>query len=157
MCEPAMGSAALLNEAVNQPAERYLERKQRELNRLIEHAAYADELQRARHRIADRNVFGVDLNPLALELAEVSLWHPQPRRVQQRHSHGQAETGQPEAGDGMLVRPVVLARGCRQTNLAHSPKGSIYYLCGAAQQRLDRLRRGLLNVIFNSVLDSVDN
>ena len=35
---------------------------------------YADELQRARHRIADRNVFGVDSNPVALELAEVSLW-----------------------------------------------------------------------------------
>ena len=47
---------------------------QRELNRRIEHADYADELQRARHRIADRSVFGVDLNPVALELAEVSLW-----------------------------------------------------------------------------------
>ena len=74
VCEPAMGSAAFLNEAVNQLAERYLERKQRELNRRIEHADYADELQRARHRIADRSVFGVDLNPVALELAEVSLW-----------------------------------------------------------------------------------
>ena len=69
-----MGSAAFLNEAVNQLAEKYLERKQRELNRRIDHADYADELQRARHRIADRNVFGVDLNPVALELAEVSLW-----------------------------------------------------------------------------------
>ena len=74
VCEPAMGSAAFLNEAVNQLAERYLERRQRELNRRIEHADYADELQRARHRIADRSVFGVDLNPVALELAEVSLW-----------------------------------------------------------------------------------
>ena len=74
VCEPAMGSAAFLNEAVNQLAERYLERKQRELNRRIEHADYADELQRARHRIADRNVFGVDRNRVALELAEVSLW-----------------------------------------------------------------------------------
>ena len=74
VCEPAMGSAAFLNEAVNQLAEKYLERKQRERNRRIEHADYADELQRARHRIADRNVFGVDLNPVALELAEVSLW-----------------------------------------------------------------------------------
>ena len=74
VCEPAMGSAAFLNEAVNQLAEKYLERKQRELNRRIEHADYADELQRTRHRIADRNVYGVDLNPVALELAEVSLW-----------------------------------------------------------------------------------
>ena len=30
VCEPAMGSAAFLNEAVNQLAEKYLERKQRE-------------------------------------------------------------------------------------------------------------------------------
>ena len=74
VCEPAMGSAAFLNEAVNQLAQLYLERKQRERNRRIEHADYADELQRTRHRIADRNVFGVDLNPVALELAEVSLW-----------------------------------------------------------------------------------
>ena len=40
----------------------------------IPHAEYADELQKVRHYIADRNVYGVDLNPVALELAEVSLW-----------------------------------------------------------------------------------
>ena len=74
VCEPAMGSAAFLNEAVNQLAEKYLDRKQGELGRRIPHAAYADELQKVRHYIADRNVYGVDLNPVALELAEVSLW-----------------------------------------------------------------------------------
>ena len=74
VCEPAMGSAAFLNEAVNQLAERYLHRRQRELNQRIPQADYADELQKAKHYIADRNVFGVDLNPVAQELAEVSLW-----------------------------------------------------------------------------------
>ncbi len=74
VCEPAMGSAAFLNEAVNQLAERYLERRQREMGKRIPHAEYADELQRVRHYIADRNVYGVDLNPVAVELAEVSLW-----------------------------------------------------------------------------------
>ncbi len=74
ICEPAMGSAAFLNEAVNQLAERYLERRQRELRRRIRHADYADELQKVRHYIADRNVYGVDLNPVAVELAEISLW-----------------------------------------------------------------------------------
>ena len=74
ICEPAMGSAAFLNEAVNQLAEKYLERRQRELGKRISHAEYADELQRAKHYITDRNVFGVDLNPVAGELAEVSLW-----------------------------------------------------------------------------------
>ena len=74
VCEPAMGSAAFLNEAVNQLAEKYLDRKQAELGRRIQHDEYADELQKVRHYIADRNVYGVDLNPVALELAEVSLW-----------------------------------------------------------------------------------
>ncbi len=74
VCEPAMGSAAFLNEAVNQLAERYLERRQREFDRRIPQGAYAEELQKAKHFIADRNVFGIDLNPVAAELAEVSLW-----------------------------------------------------------------------------------
>ena len=74
VCEPAMGSAAFLNEAVNQLAEKYLDRKQAELGRRIPHDEYADELLKVRHYIADRNVYGVDLNPVALELAEVSLW-----------------------------------------------------------------------------------
>ena len=74
ICEPAMGSAAFLNEAVNQLAEKYLDRRQRELGRRIPHAEYADELQKTKHFITDRNVYGVDLNPVARELAEVSLW-----------------------------------------------------------------------------------
>jgi len=72
--EPAMGSAAFLNEAVNQLAEAYLTRKQEELSRRIPHDEYAQELQKVRMRIADANVFGVDLNAIATELAEVSLW-----------------------------------------------------------------------------------
>ncbi len=74
VCEPAMGSGAFLNEAVNQLAERYLDRRQAEAGQRIPHDRYADELQKVRHYIADRNVYGVDLNPVALELAEVSLW-----------------------------------------------------------------------------------
>ena len=74
VCEPAMGSAAFLNEAVDQLAEKYLERKQRELGRRIAHAGYADALQQVKLYVADRNVYGVDLNPVARELAEVSLW-----------------------------------------------------------------------------------
>ena len=74
VCEPAMGSAAFLNEAVNQLAEVYLERKQKERGERIPHEQYPDELQRTKRFIADRNVYGVDLNPVAVELAEVSLW-----------------------------------------------------------------------------------
>ncbi|MCP5197926.1 MAG: class I SAM-dependent DNA methyltransferase [Gammaproteobacteria bacterium] len=72
--EPAMGSAAFLNEAVNQLAQAYLERKQQELKRRIPHDQYPQELQKVRMCLADANVFGVDLNPVATELAEVSLW-----------------------------------------------------------------------------------
>jgi hypothetical protein len=74
VCEPAMGSAAFLNEAVNQLADAYLERKQAELGKRIPHDKYPQELQKVRMVLADRNVFGVDLNPVAVELAEVSLW-----------------------------------------------------------------------------------
>ena len=74
LCEPAMGSAAFLNEAVNQLAERYLARRQQEVGERIPHERYAHELQRVRMYLADNNVYGVDLNPVAVELAEVSLW-----------------------------------------------------------------------------------
>lgn len=74
VCEPAMGSAAFLNEAVNQLAEAYLTKKQTELNQRISHADYPAILQTVKMHIADHNVYGVDLNPIAVELAEVSLW-----------------------------------------------------------------------------------
>lgn len=74
ICEPAMGSAAFLNEAVNQLAEAYLRAKQKELGQSIPHEQYTEEKQRVKMYIADSNVFGVDLNPIAVELAEVSLW-----------------------------------------------------------------------------------
>lgn len=74
VCEPAMGSAAFLNEAVNQLAEAYLTKKQEELNQRIPHDDYKAALQTVKMHIADHNVYGVDLNPIAVELAEVSLW-----------------------------------------------------------------------------------
>jgi hypothetical protein len=74
VCEPAMGSAAFLNEAVDQLAAAYLERKQRETGRRIPHDDFNQQLQRVKMRLADNNVFGVDLNPVAVELAEVSLF-----------------------------------------------------------------------------------
>ena len=74
VCEPAMGSAAFLNEAVNQLAEKYLDRRQRERAKRIPRDQYAEELQKVKHYITDRNVFGIDLNPVAVELAEISLW-----------------------------------------------------------------------------------
>ncbi len=74
VCELAMGSAAFLNEAINQLAEAYLDRKQKETDEIISHDTYGREKQKVKAFIADNNVFGVDLNPVAVELAEVSLW-----------------------------------------------------------------------------------
>ena len=69
-----MGSAAFLNEAINQLAEAYLDRKQAELGETISLETRMDELQKVKMYIADNNVYGIDLNPVAVELAEVSLW-----------------------------------------------------------------------------------
>lgn len=74
VCEPAMGSAAFLNEAINQLAEAYIDRKQAELGETINHECRMDELQKVKMYIADNNVYGIDLNSVAVELAEVSLW-----------------------------------------------------------------------------------
>jgi type I restriction-modification system DNA methylase subunit len=74
ICEPAMGSAAFLNEAIDQLAEAYLERKQDELNQRISHDRITLEKQKVKMLLADRNMYGIDKNPIARELAEVSLW-----------------------------------------------------------------------------------
>lgn len=74
ICEPAMGSGAFLNEGINQLAESYLQKKQKETGQTIGHDVYAQEKQKVKAYLADNNVYGVDLNPTAVELAEVSLW-----------------------------------------------------------------------------------
>ncbi|OHV62896.1 hypothetical protein [Pseudofrankia sp. BMG5.36] len=80
ICEPALGSGAFLNEAINQVAAEYLRRRQEEkqkdgtLDRPLDPARYAIELQKAKAYIALHNSYGVDLNATAIELADVSLW-----------------------------------------------------------------------------------
>jgi len=78
--EPAMGAAAFQNEVINQLAEAYLihqQRQQREnglRNWRISPDQYRDELQKVKAYIATHNVYGVDLNPTAVELGKLSLW-----------------------------------------------------------------------------------
>ncbi|QNE74331.1 class I SAM-dependent DNA methyltransferase [Streptomyces finlayi] len=74
VCEPALGSGAFLNEAVNQLAELYLRLAQRERGVEIDPEDYQAELQRTKAYIALHNAYGVDLNETAVELAEISLW-----------------------------------------------------------------------------------
>ncbi|WP_103528426.1 restriction endonuclease [Streptomyces sp. SM12] len=75
ICEPALGSGAFLNEAIDQVAAEYLRRRERELApRRIDPEHRQLELQKAKAYVALHNAYGVDLNATAVELAEVSLW-----------------------------------------------------------------------------------
>lgn len=74
VCEPALGSGAFLNEAVNQLAELYLKLAQKERGEQIDPEEYPREFQKAKAYIALHNAYGVDLNRTAVELAEISLW-----------------------------------------------------------------------------------
>lgn len=71
ICEPALGSGAFLNEAINQLTDAYIERKHREIGGEL---PSDQERQKIKAFLADNRVFGVDLNPIAIELAEISLW-----------------------------------------------------------------------------------
>ncbi|KOU61620.1 hypothetical protein ADK57_27285 [Streptomyces sp. MMG1533] len=74
ICEPALGSGAFLNEAIDQVAEEYLRRREVELGGRVDTELRQIELQKVKAYIALHNAYGVDLNATAVELAEVSLW-----------------------------------------------------------------------------------
>jgi hypothetical protein len=72
--EPALGSGAFLNEAINQVAAKYLELRQTETGERVDPDKWEEELRKVKAYIALHNSYGVDLNATATELAEVSLW-----------------------------------------------------------------------------------
>lgn len=74
VCEPALGSGAFAIEATRQLAEQYLTRRQSEVGKRIPPEEYPRELQRVKASIALHQVYGVDRNDTAVELAEISLW-----------------------------------------------------------------------------------
>ncbi len=74
LLEPAMGAAAFHNEMINQVAEAYLSFRQKEMGRQISPNEYREELQKVKAYIATNNVYGVDINPTAIELGKLSLW-----------------------------------------------------------------------------------
>ena len=74
VCEPALGSGAFAIEAVRQLAEQYLSRRERELGERVDPEERPRELAKVKAFIALHQVYGVDLNATAVELAEVSLW-----------------------------------------------------------------------------------
>ncbi|MFE0191432.1 hypothetical protein [Streptomyces sp. NPDC058989] len=74
ICEPALGSGAFLNEAINQVAKEYLKRRQEELGVNLDTSKALDAEQKVKAYIALHNAYGIDLNETGVELAEVSLW-----------------------------------------------------------------------------------
>lgn len=74
LLEPAMGAAAFHNEMINQVAEAYLSYRQKEMGRQVAPNEYREELQKVKAYIATNNVYGVDINPTAIELGKLSLW-----------------------------------------------------------------------------------
>ena len=65
---------------INQLAEAYINYRQKELREAgrvewrVEPDKFKEELQKVKAYIATNNVYGVDLNPTAIELGKLSLW-----------------------------------------------------------------------------------
>ena len=74
VCEPALGSGAFLNEAIDQLAALYLRLHEEETGDRLEADQRTLALQKIKAYIALHNCYGVDLNETAVELAEVSIW-----------------------------------------------------------------------------------
>lgn len=72
--EPAMGAASFQNEDINQLAELYITYREKELGKHVPPTERRNEVQKVKAYIATHNVYGVDLNPTAIELGKLSLW-----------------------------------------------------------------------------------
>jgi hypothetical protein len=73
ICDPAMGSGAFLVEACRQVAD-HLVAAWRRTGTMPELPSDEDPLLHARRLIAQRCLYGVDRNPLAADLARLSMW-----------------------------------------------------------------------------------
>ncbi|MCX7027450.1 MAG: N-6 DNA methylase [Spirochaetes bacterium] len=73
ICDPAMGSGAFLVEACRQLAERLVDAWHYH-GCLPNIPADEDELLYAKRVVAQRCLYGVDRNPMAVDLAKLSLW-----------------------------------------------------------------------------------
>lgn len=73
VCDPAMGSAAFLVEACRQLADELIESWAIH-GRRPEIPADEDEVVFARRLVAQRCLYGLDRNPVAVDLAKMSLW-----------------------------------------------------------------------------------
>jgi len=73
VCDPAMGSGAFLVETCRQLADALIE-AWRAHDAVPEIPADENEIVYARRQVAQRCLYGVDRNPVAVDLAKLSLW-----------------------------------------------------------------------------------
>ena len=79
VCDPAVGSGAILVAAVRYLAERLVEAWRAEIEdgtpvRLLDGVPEDDWELIARRAVVDHCIYGVDRNPMAVEMAKLSLW-----------------------------------------------------------------------------------
>lgn len=74
VCDPAMGSGGFLVAATKVLGDAYYEAQIEEDYVERDDLRAADQRTAARRTVAERCIYGVDMNPLAVELAKVSLW-----------------------------------------------------------------------------------
>ncbi|MFO0646506.1 MAG: type IIL restriction-modification enzyme MmeI [Polyangiales bacterium] len=74
VCDPAMGSGAFLVEACRFLADQVVAAWTREARLDLVASAHGDVVLHARRLVAQRCLYGVDKNPLAVSLARLSLW-----------------------------------------------------------------------------------
>jgi len=73
--DPAMGSGHFLTSAVDYLAREIIDAQEKQAEQQgIETIDEDQDINWARRKVAQRCIYGVDLNPLATELAKVSLW-----------------------------------------------------------------------------------
>lgn len=74
ICDPAMGSGAFLVQVVRWLAERIVEAWDAEQAEETQVESRDERVMHARRLVAERCVYGVDINPLAVEMGKLSLW-----------------------------------------------------------------------------------
>lgn len=74
VCDPAMGSGAFLVEATRQLAAKLVEAWKRDKYKMPKLGAGDDIEFVALRTVAQRCIYGVDRNPMAVDLAKLSLW-----------------------------------------------------------------------------------
>ena len=73
--DPAMGSGHFLTSAIDYLAREIIDAQERQAEQQGVEAIDKDhDINWARRQVAQRCIYGVDLNPLAVELSKVSLW-----------------------------------------------------------------------------------